>query len=319
VTTHRRLPSSHDVTTTEPEPTYEHSAGGRSLWSGLLYTARPKQWIKNVLVFAAPGAAGVLDQRSELVLTLITFVAFCAAASGIYVWNDLLDVDADRRHPTKRRRPIAAGDLPVGAARVAGIVLPVASLALAGLTGRWQTVAVVATYLVVSLSYTLWLKHVAVVDLVTVASGFVLRAAAGAVAVDVPMSRWFVLCITFGSLFIVVGKRYAELNELGDAAGTRSTLEVYSNGYLRILLSVSLAGVLISYCVWAFETSQIATSQWPFYELTIVPMLMALFRYLLVLEEGGGAAPEEVFASDRLLQVLGLCWVVIYGAGVYAA
>ena len=100
-----------------------------------------------------------------------------------------------------------------------------------------------------------WLKHVAVIDIVTIAAGFVLRAAAGAVAVDVPMSRWFVLCITFGSLFIVVGKRYAELNELGDAAGTRATLEVYNIGYLRILLSVSLGGALISYCVWAFETS----------------------------------------------------------------
>ena len=133
------------------------------------------------------------------------------------------------------------------------------------------------------------------------------------------MSRWFVLCVTFGSLFIVIGKRYAELNELGDAAGTRSTLEVYSVGYLRILLAVSLAGVLISYCVWALDASELAQSNWPLYELSIVPMMMALFRYLLVLEEGGGAAPEEVFSSDRVLQLLGLCWAVIYGLAVYTA
>ena len=133
------------------------------------------------------------------------------------------------------------------------------------------------------------------------------------------MSRWFVLCITFGSLFIVVGKRYAELNEVGNEAGTRSTLEVYTVGYLRILLSVSLAGVLISYCVWAFETSEASGSGWPLYELSIVPMLMALMRYLLVLEQGGGAAPEEVFASDRLLQLLGLCWVIVYGLAVYVS
>ena len=287
--------------------------------SALWRTARPKQWLKNVLVFAAPGAAGVLDDGNNLWLTLLAFVSFCLAASGIYVWNDLLDVEADRRHPTKCSRPIPAGELSIGAARIAGVVLPVAALVVAGFTGRWQTVAVVGTYIVITIAYTLYLKHVPVIDVVTVAAGFVLRAAAGAVAVDVPMSRWFVLCITFGSLFIVVGKRYAELNEVGDSAQTRSTLEVYSVGYLRMVLSLSLAGVLISYCVWAFETSALSTSDWPFYELSIVPMLMALLRYLLVLDEGQGSAPEEVFTSDRLLLLLGLCWIVIYGLAVYVS
>jgi len=286
---------------------------------GLWRTARPKQWLKNVLVFAAPGAAGVLDEGNNLALTLVTFASFCFAASGTYVWNDLLDVEADRRHPTKRNRAIAAGQLSVAAARIAGVLLPAIALGLAALTGRWQTVAVVAVYLVITIAYTLWLKHVPVVDVVTIASGFVLRAAAGAVAVDVPMSRWFVLCITFGSLFIVVGKRYAELNEVGDDARTRATLEEYSVGYLRMLLSVSLAGVLISYCVWAFETSAASSSDWPLYELSIVPMLMALLRYLLVLDQGQGSAPEEVFTSDRLLLALGLCWVVVYGAAVYVS
>ena len=287
--------------------------------SALSRTSRPKQWLKNVLVFAAPGAAGVLDQGDNLALTVITFVSFSFAASGIYIWNDLLDVDADRRHPTKCNRPIAAGQLSVGAARMAGVAFPIVALGLAALTGRWQTVAVVGTYIVITIAYTLRLKHVPVVDVVTVAAGFVLRAAAGAVAVDVPMSRWFVMCITFGSLFIVVGKRYAELNEIGGGAGTRATLEEYSIGYLRIMLSVSLAGVLISYCVWAFETSAVSASDWPLYELSIVPMLMALMRYLFVLEEGGGAAPEEVFTSDRLLVFLGFCWIVVYGLAVYVS
>jgi decaprenyl-phosphate phosphoribosyltransferase len=290
-----------------------------SVLRALLRESRPKQWIKNVLVFAAPGAAGVLDEGDNLLLALVAFVSFCFAASGIYIWNDLLDVEADRRHPTKRHRPIASGQLPVPVARIAGVAFPIIALGLAAATGRWQTVAVVATYIVITIAYTLHLKHVPVVDVVTVAAGFVLRAAAGAAAVDVPMSRWFVLCITFGSLFIVVGKRYAELNEVGDDAGTRATLEEYSVGYLRIMLSVSLAGVLISYCVWALETSAASGSSWPFYELSIVPMLMALMRYLLVLEKGGGAAPEEVFASDRLLQLLGLGWVVVYGLAVYVS
>ena len=286
--------------------------------SGLIATARLKQWTKNVLVFAAPGAAGVLDQGREFGLTVLAFVAFCFAASGIYFWNDLIDADADRRHPVKRNRPIASGAVPRPTALAVGIVLPVLALVVAGLTGRWETVAVIAVYLVVNLAYNLGLKRVAVVDLVAVASGFVLRAAAGAVAVDVPMSRWFVLCVTFGSLFIVVGKRYAELNEVGTGAGTRATLDTYTVGYLRILLAVSCGSALLSYCVWAFETSELGDLDLPLYELSIVPLLTALFRYLLVLEQGGGSAPEEVFVSDRVLQLLGLTWIVIYGIAVYA-
>lgn len=290
--------------------------------SGLIRTARPKQWLKNVLVFAAPGAAGVLNQGREFGLTVVVFVAFCFAAAAVYFWNDLIDVEADRLHPKKRFRPIAAGDVPLRAAWAAGVVLPALALALAALTGRWQTVAVVGVYLVVNLAYNLGLKRVPVIDLVAVASGFVLRAGAGAVAVDVPMSRWFVLCTTFGSLFIVAGKRYAELNEVGKGAGTRATLDMYTVGYLRIVLSVSCGSALLSYCVWAFETSAVADEvgrfDVPFYELSIVPMLTALLRYLLVLEQGGGGAPEEVFAKDRVLQLLGLCWIVIYGIAVYA-
>ena len=285
----------------------------------LLRTARPKQWLKNILVFAAPGAAGVLDQPRDLLLTVITFVAFCAAASGIYFWNDIFDVESDRKHPTKRNRPIAAGELSIGAAMVAGTVLPIVALALSALTGRWQTVAVVAVYIVLTVAYSIWLKHIAVVDMVTVAAGFVLRAAAGAVAVDVPMSRWFVLCIMFGSMFIVVGKRYAELRSVGDDAGTRATLDTYTLGYLQMVLAVSLAGALISYCVWAFETSELSTADLPWYELSIVPMLTALLRYLLVLERGEGGAPEDVFTSDRVLQLLGLSWLIVYGVAVYAS
>ncbi|NND75541.1 MAG: decaprenyl-phosphate phosphoribosyltransferase [Ilumatobacter sp.] len=287
--------------------------------NALIRTARPKQWLKNVLVFAAPGAAGVLDEGRELGLTLIAFVAFCLASTSVYFWNDLLDVEADRKHPVKRTRPIAAGEVSIATGRNFSIVIAAASLGVAALTGRWQTVAVVGVYLAVNLAYNLGLKHVPVLDLVAVASGFVLRAGAGAVAVDVPMSRWFVLCTTFGSLFIVVGKRYAELNQLGAAAGTRATLDTYSVGYLRMLLSISCGSALLSYCVWAFETSAVSTADFPFYELSIVPMLVALFRYLLVLERGGGAAPEDVFASDRVLQAVGACWIVVYGVAVYAA
>jgi len=289
--------------------------------AGLLRTGRPKQWLKNVLVFAAPGAAGVLDDGSSLLRASLAFVAFCLAASGTYFWNDVLDVEADRAHPTKRNRPIAAGLIPIPTARLVGVVLLAASLGVAALTGRWQTVAIVGTYVVLTVTYSVVLKQIAVVDLVVIASGFVLRAAGGAVAVDVPMSDWFVLCTTFGSLFIVTGKRYAELNEhdrLGaDAGASRATLTEYSTGFLRVVLAVSCAATLVSYCQWAFETRDLSSSDWPLYELSIVPMLTALLRYGLVLDQGHGAAPEDVFASDRVLQVMGLAWLVVYGLAVY--
>lgn len=300
---------------------HDHAAAPMSTASAIVRSARPLQWTKNLLVFAAPGAAGVLDDWPELGAALLAFVAFCLASSGIYLWNDALDVHADRRHPTKRFRPVAAGQLGVGTAKAAGTVLLVAACAVAAGTGRWQTVAVVVTYIVATIAYSAWLKHVAVVDLVLVASGFVLRAAAGAVAVDVPMSKWFVLCTVFGSLFIVVGKRYAEMRDLErdgtDPGEVRSTLGDYSVGFLRTVLAVACGAALLSYCQWAFETKEIARTDWPFYELSIVPMLTALLRYALVLENGGGAAPEEVFARDRVLQLLGVAWIVIFGLGVY--
>ena len=290
----------------------------QSQLAGLLRSARPLQWAKNLLVFAAPGAAGVLDNWPELGHALLAFVAFCLTASGVYLWNDSLDVEADRRHPTKRFRPIAAGIITIRNGQLVGSVLLAAGCGVAGLTGRWQTVGILATYVVTTILYSVWLKHVAVVDLVVVASGFVLRAAAGAVAVDVEMSKWFVLCTVFGSLFIVSGKRYAELREMGaDAGDVRPTLAAYTPGYLRVVLTMSCSAAVISYCQWAFETKELANSDLPFYELSIVPMLTALLRYALVLEDGHGAAPEEVFANDRVLQLLGLAWVVLFGLGVY--
>lgn len=283
----------------------------------LVREARPKQWLKNVLVFAAPGAAGVLDNGTYARDALLVFVAFCLASSGTYYWNDILDREADRHHPVKRLRPIAAGLVPLPVAIVTGTALLVGGIGVAAAL-RWEAGAVVAGYVVLQVAYSSFLKHVAVLDLVAVAAGFVLRAFAGAAAVEVPMSTWFVLTTSFGSLFIVTGKRYAELREHGDDAGRlRASLDDYSLGFLRIVLSTAIAATLVTYCIWAFDTKEISGSDWPFYELSIVPMGTALLRYTLVLEQGHGAAPEEIFAHDRALQLLGVVWAVVFGLGVY--
>lgn len=284
--------------------------------AALFRQARPKQWVKNLLVFAAPGAAGVVDNVPSLWRTVATFVAFCLASSGTYFWNDILDVASDRNHPTKQHRPIASGAIPIRVGRVVGTILLVVGIGLSA-TARWEAAVVVTGYVVLTLLYSSLLKHIAVVDLVAVAAGFVLRAVAGAVATDVQMSKWFSLTISFASLFIVAGKRYAELRDLGDDARTRATLDDYSLGYLRTVLSVSCAAALVTYCIWAFDTRELAGSTWPFYELSIVPMGTALLRYMLILEQGHGAAPEEIFARDRALQVLGLIWIMVFGIGVY--
>ena len=283
----------------------------------LLKEARPKQWAKNTLVFAAPGAAGVLNEWASLWQSLLCFVALSLTASGTYFWNDILDVEADRVHPTKCRRPIAAGLVTIDTARIVGTLLLISGIAI-GFIPDWRSGVAVVVYAVLTVSYSMVLKHQPVLDLLAVAGGFVIRAIAGAEAASVEMSTWFLLCASFGALFIVTGKRYAEMKELGEGNGsTRSTLMAYSLDYLRMVLAVSLGATLVAYCTWAFATKEISGSSWPSYELSIIPMLAALLRYLLALEQGRGGAPEEVFASDRTLQVLGLIWVIIFGLGVY--
>lgn len=284
----------------------------------ILKEARPRQWLKNVLVFAAPGAAGVLTHWTNLWRTLVVFVAFCLAASGTYYWNDILDVEADRQHPKKSRRPIASGRIPMGLAKVIGTLLLAAGLGISVATWRWQAPTALAIYIALTLTYSTVFRNLAVFDLVAVASGFVLRAIGGAVASDVYMSKWFLLCTMFGSLFVVAGKRYAELRELGDGAtSTRSTMETYSLPFLRLVVTLACTATLVTYCIWAFDAGRLDPGPFPFYELSVAPMLIALLRYALVLERGHGGAPEEVFLQDRALQLMGLAWVVVFALGVY--
>jgi len=285
----------------------------------LVREARPKQWVKNVLVFAAPGALGVLDEAGPLGRAATVFVAFCLVSAGVYFWNDIRDVEHDRAHPKKKFRPIAAGEIPMPLARVLGTVLIVGGPALAW-SVRVEAGWILALYAVIQLAYSAALKHVAVLDLAIVSSGFVLRAMAGAVATRTPMSNWFVLCITFGSFFIVAGKRFAELREMGEGAvSTRRSLAEYNTDYLRQILAVSCTATAVTYCMWALESAASIDETVPLHGLTIVPMVLALLRYMLVLERGGGGAPEEVFLGDRSIQFYGLVWVVVYGLAVYAA
>src|SRR5436305_5375093 len=198
--------------------------GAPSSVPAIVRLLRPRQWAKNVLVFAAPGAAGVLDDPTQLGKTLVAFVAFCLAASGAYCLNDASDAEADRLHPKKRFRPVAAGAVSVTAARRLGVGLLVAGTLVSLLVGNFYLLAAVGAYLAVTTSYTIWLKHIAVIDLAAVASGFIIRALAGAAATRVAVSDWFLIVASFGSLFLVHGKRSAEFDEADDGGPNRAGL-----------------------------------------------------------------------------------------------
>lgn len=294
--------------------------GPRPLPLALVAAARPKQWLKNVLVFVAPGAAGVLDQSTELVATIIAFIAFCLAASGTYYLNDAADVEADRLHHTKRYRPIAAGDLSVSTARGVGIGLLVASVALSAVAVSAELAFVLVGYVALTTSYSIWLKHVAVVDMAAIAAGFMLRAVAGAVAADVPISDWFFIVASAASVFVVAGKRHAERLDLGEQAGDiRATLSAYSDSYLAYVRSVASAVAILAYCLWAFEQADIRPDEMLLFEGSIIPFVLGVLRYAMLLDAGEGGAPEEVVLRDRALQVIGVIWVVLFGAAVYSS
>lgn len=301
----------------------ETSAGRRAAISrtgwikGFVREARPKQWAKNVLVAAAPGAAGVLTEGGALRDTAIAFVAFCLAASGTYFLNDALDVDADRLHPTKRFRPIAAGTISVTAGKASAALLITAGIGIGFATGSWELPLVTAIYVTATTSYSIWFKHVPVIDITLLASGFVLRAIAGAVATGVPISNWFFIVTAFGSLFIVAGKRQAEIQEMGENRGVfRATLDEYSVAYLNYVRAVASGVTMIAYCLWAFEKTGTEGGP-PWYEFSIVPLVLALLRYALVVESGGGGAPEEVVLRDRPLQAMILLWGIVFGIAIY--
>ncbi len=296
-----------------------------SLPIGLVRAMRPHQWTKNVLVFAAPVAAGKLRSTEVMTDAAIAFLAFSLAAGGTYLLNDARDVEADRAHPTKRNRPIAAGVVPVGVAVVAGVAALVAALGVAFLAGGTDgsshaLVFTIATYLAFTCAYTVWFKQEPVLDIVFVAAGFVLRAIAGGAATGVPISKWFYIVTSAGALFMVVGKRKGEAVELGaDAVRIRPSLAAYTPEFLNYLMGMSSGLLTIAYCLWAFESALARPdgASTVYFELSIVPFVVAVLRYALLISQGKGAEPERLILRDRPFLLAGLAWAIIYGYGLY--
>jgi len=281
----------------------------------LLRACRPRQWIKNTLVLTAPIAAGVAFQPRALLQMLVAVIAFAVAASGIYLVNDAVDAEADRAHSTKRLRPVASGELSVRAAWTAALVLLPGALVISALL-TWQLFVVIAIYEVIQLWYCLGMKDEPVIELASVASGFLLRAIAGGVATNIELSKWFLIAAGFGSLFMAAGKRYAEIRLVQDTGvAIRPVLERYTPTYLRFVWTMS-AGVLVTtYALWAFAMHQATPNEWSV--VSIVPFVVALLRYAVDVDSGAAGEPEEVVLHDRMLLLLGGIWVVCLMASVY--
>ena len=309
--------------TTRRSLSYERGPGGMPsrltpvrVLRAFVRTMRPKQWTKNLLVVAAPLAAGKLFERGVFGPTLLAFLAFCAVASAVYAVNDCADRVADRAHPRKRHRPVAAGELSVRAALIGAALLLVVGVAL-GLAADPALAELLLAYAALQVAYALWLKHEPVIDLAIVTAGFLMRAVAGGLAADLPISQWFLLVAGFGSLFIVSGKRYSELHTLGSEAGTRRSLVRYTDTYLRFTWSIAAAATVMSYSLWAFEMA--SGSGVPWHTLSIAPFVVGLLRYAVDIDAGEAAEPEDIVWGDRVLQAVGVLWLGLVCLGVIGA
>lgn len=287
----------------------------------MIAAMRPRQWAKNVLVFAAPLAAGQLFEVDIFWPSVGAFVMFCLISSATYLVNDAKDRESDREHPTKYKRPIAAGEISVPLAISFAAVLAVISLVGSFLIAP-ALAGVVLAYAVFTLAYSLLLKHEPVIELVLLSMGFLLRAVAGGAASGLPISQWFLIVAGFGSLFMAAGKRYSELKR-EETAGTqkqnrRKSLDGYSLGYLRFVWGTAAAVTIMGYALWSFDVAQTPSSL-PWAQWSLLPFVMAILRYGIVIDRGDAEAPEDAVIADKGLQLLGAVWLILFALGALGA
>ena len=284
--------------------------------NNLIIACRPKQWIKNLLVFAVPLASGDLLDREVFMKTLISAVAFTAISAATYLFNDISDVEEDRLHSTKKLRPIAAGTLTIGSARLVSGVLVLLCIGLVAGVGAWNLGLVLFGYSLLQVMYQGFLKKTALFDLVAVAAGFLLRAVAGGVASAILISPWF-LTVTFcAALFMISGKRYSELINQGSTKGTRSALLKYSEQYLHLIWTSSMVMTIVFYLLWSVEIGSKGNS-WLVLS-TSIPFALAILLYAQHVDGGKAESPENVVFDDRRIQLMGGIWIILFAlqAGV---
>ena len=288
-------------------------AGGLvGLPGAFLRLARPKQWTKNGFVLAGVVFSGDALQVPSVVAALLAFVAFCALSGAVYATNDILDVAEDRKHPTKRLRPVASGEIPLRIAALYAVLLAAGGLALAFFVGLGVGLAGLA-YLVLQAVYTLVLKHVVVLDVMSISAGFVIRALAGVAAVGEPISSWLVVCTGLLTLFLGFSKRRYELFVLRDEAEVyRRNLKDYSVEMLDQMMNIMVAATIIAYTMYTFFAYNHS------YMMASIPFVIyGVFRYMLLVHRDGGGDPDTLLLSDRPLQVTLLLWLAVVMTVIY--
>ncbi|PYT09427.1 MAG: decaprenyl-phosphate phosphoribosyltransferase [Acidobacteria bacterium] len=280
-----------------------------SVLAGLAQSLRPQQWTKNGFIFLAPLFAHQLHHRQVLAETLAAFALFCTLSGAVYVLNDVIDLPRDAAHPEKRHRPIASGRVPPAVAVVFAFLLAAAAVGgsfLLSLSFGWTAVG----YLANNLVYSFWIKHIAILDVMSVAAGFLLRAVAGGFAVRVPISYWLLLCMTMLALFLALCKRRQELTLLeGDAANHRASLREYTLQFLDHMITVVAASTLMAYSLYALSPDVREKLGTPYLGLTIPFVVYGMFRYLyLVHMKGEGGNPSRLLLEDRPTQLNLLLW-----------
>ena len=286
-------------------------ASGRSMLISLVRSVRPSQWTKNLIVFGALLFAKRLTDQSAVLLSIAAFAIFCALSGVVYLINDIADREADRQHPLKRHRPIASGTLPVSVAAITAAILGMGALTAAFLL-RFEFGLVASAYVALLALYSGPLKHVVIIDVLTIAIGFVLRAVAGAVVIDVEISQWLLIVTVLGALFLALSKRRHELVLLADGATShRPILEEYSPYLLDQMIAVVTASTLVAYAIYTVSPDTVQKFGTDKLGLTLPFLLYGIFRYLyLVHQKEGGGSPSDLLLNDRPLLACVALWAV---------
>ncbi|MCY3748640.1 MAG: decaprenyl-phosphate phosphoribosyltransferase [Chloroflexi bacterium] len=296
-----------DLTSAMHAPNPTPGLGGRMI--GLALSSRPRQWPKNLLVLAALLFAREFHSGASVVTAVAATAIFTLASAGLYILNDAFDAPRDREHPVKRHRPIAAGIVPVKLAVGAGIVISAVALALAAALA-WTFGAALAVYLGVQIGYSLVLKHLVILDLLAIAIGFVIRAVAGALVIEVPISPWLYICTFLLALFLAVGKRWAELNGDARTSAARPVLDRYTAEFLRTLVVITAAATPLSYALYTFSAPNLPANH--LMMITIPIVLYGILRYVYLLQaNGSGEEPERVLLGDPGILASVVVWVTV--------
>ena len=278
-------------------------------------STRPRQWPKNLLVFAAPLAGDTFGRAHGFWYALVAAAAFIAASSAVYLVNDVVDAERDRSHPYKRSRPVAAGRLPAAHAVVLAICLGIVALGAGLIIGEPLLAVVIAAYLAISFLYSAGLKHVPLLELACVASGFVLRVVGGAAATHVPPSGFFLLVCSLGALMVAIAKRYTELTVLGSDAQThRPAMRGYSAPVLRLTQRVVSGAMIVSYVLWAWSEPHAKTQSW--HLISSIALAAALVRFDRLTARATSKPVEDLIARDPVMVICEIAWLVLFAAGL---